>query len=230
MKSDKLQIFQTNFFGDHNLGLYSKCSDKVCLIGNLISKKVEDKISAILDAKIARAYIGGTDLIGLFCVLNSNGILLPNLTKKYEIDKLKNTLKSFDLNYAILKSKFNCLGNLILCNDRGVAISKTFSRIERKKIEDVLGVEGEYCTLAGMNIVGSAAVATNKGCLVHRDASEDEIKKIEDVLKVNTDIGTANFGSPFLGSSFFANSQGAVVGDSTTGAEIDRISDILELS
>jgi translation initiation factor 6 len=71
------------------------------------------------------------------------------------------------------------------------------------------------------------AVATNKGCFIHRDAKENEIKKIEEILKVKADIGTANFGSPFVGSCFFANSNGAVVGNSTTGPEIDRIYETL---
>jgi translation initiation factor 6 len=209
------------------LGLYARCSDKVCIIGNFISKKTEEKISAALDAKIVKTTLSGTDFVGIFATLNSNGVVLPNLVKKFELDKLKSVFKSLDLNYAVISSKFNCLGNLILSNDKGAIVSKTFSKIEKKKIENVLDVESDFGTLDGMNIVGSTAVATNKGCLVHRDASEDEMKKVEEILKVKVDIGTANFGSPFLGSSFFANSNGAVVGDSTTGPEADRIYETL---
>jgi translation initiation factor 6 len=223
LKSDSLKLIQTSFFGDHNLGLYARCSDEVCLIGSFILKKVEDKISAALDSKVIKTTLSGTDFVGIFATLNSNGVILPNLIKKIELDKLKPIFKSLDLNYAVISSKFNCLGNLILCNDKGAVISKTFSKIEKKKIENVLDAEADFGTLDGMNIVGSAGVATNKGCLVHRDASEDEMKKVEAILKVKVDIGTANFGSPFLGSSFFANSNGAVVGDSTTGPEADRI-------
>jgi translation initiation factor 6 len=223
LKSDSLQLIQTNFFGDHNLGLYAKCSDKICLLGNFVSKKVEEKIASILSVEIVRTTLSGTDFAGIFSAMNSSGVVLPNITKKFEIDKLKTIFKSFDLNYAIVSSKFNCLGNLILCNDKGSVISKTFSKTDKKKIENILGVEAEFGTISGMNIVGSTAVATNRGCFIHRDASENEIEKIEEILKVKADIGTANFGSPFVGSCFFANSNGAVIGDSTTGAEIDRI-------
>lgn len=229
MKSDILKLIQINFFGDHNLGLYAKCSDKVCFLGSFVQKKIEERISEILDVKVIKANISGTDFIGIFCAINSSGLVLPNIVKKTEIEKLKPVLKSLDMNYSVVNSKFNCLGNLVLCNDNGAVISKTFSKLEKKKIENALDIEAEYGNLSGMNIVGSAAVATNKGCLVHRDAKDDEIKKIEDVLKVNTDIGTANFGSPFVGSSFFANSNGAVVGDSTTGPEVSRIAETLDL-
>lgn len=229
LKSDLLRIIQTNFFGDHNLGLYAKCSDEICLIGSSISPKIDDRISAVLGAKVAKTTLSGTDFVGLFSAINSSGIILPNIVKKSELEKIKTVLKSFGLNCSVVSSKFNCLGNLVLCNDKGAIVSKTFSKNDKKKIEETLDVESDYGTLADMNIVGSTAVATNKGCLVHRDAGKDEVKKIEDVLKVNVDIGTANFGSPFVGSSFFANSNGAVVGNSTTGPEVERIYETLGL-
>lgn len=229
MKSDSLQLIQTNFFGDHNLGLYARACDKFCLIGSHIQKKTEEKISEVLGVKIAKTNVGGTDFVGIFSALNANGIVLPNIIKRIENEKLKEVRKSFDINSAVLSSKFNCLGNLILCNDNGAIISKTFSKIDKKKIEDVLDIEAEYGTIAGMNIVGSAGIATNKGCLVHRDAREEEMKKMEEVLKVEVDIGTANFGSPFVGSSFFANSNGAVVSNSTTGPEVSRIAETLNI-
>lgn len=218
-----MKIIQTNFFGDHNLGLYARSSDKVCLIGSFISKKVEEKIGEILDVEIVKTTLSGTDFVGMFSAINTNGVVLPNIIKKLEIERLKNIFKTLDLNYIVINSKFNCLGNLILCNDNGAVISKTFSKPDKKKIESILDVETDYGTISGMNIVGSAAVATNKGCFIHRDASENEIKKTEEILKVKADIGTANFGSPFVGSCFFANSNGVVVGNSTTGPEIDRI-------
>ena len=78
-----------------------------------------------------------------------------------------------------------------------------------------------------MNNVGSCGVATNSGCLVHRDIEENEIKKVESILKVDVDVETANFGSPFVGSCIIANSKGAIVGESSTGPEVNRIMETL---
>ena len=64
---------------------------------------------------------------------------------------------------------------------------------------------------------------------MHRDTKEEEIKLIEDVLKVEIDIGTANFGSPFVGSCIIANSNGTIAGLSTTAPEIERIAETLNL-
>ncbi|MDI6807158.1 MAG: translation initiation factor 6, partial [Candidatus Aenigmarchaeota archaeon] len=98
--------------------------------------------------------------------------------------------------------------------------SKIFAKSEKVKIENCLGVESEYCTLAKLDIPGSCGIATNKGCLVHRDATEEEIEVAKELLKVRINIGTMNFGSPFVGSSTIANSNGALAGLLTSGPEV----------
>ncbi len=218
-----------NFSGDHNLGLYVKTSDKFSLVGNFVSENDLLKIKDFLKVEVIRTTISNTDLIGMFVCLNSNGVLLPKIISNRETERLNALKNEFDMNIGILKSKFTAIGNLILANDKGAIVSKVFKRTEKKIIEDCLSVEVGYSSISNMEIVGSTGVATNKGCLLHRDATEEEIKKIEEILKVKCDIGTANFGSPFVGSCIFANSNGALVGESTTGPEIVRITEALDL-
>jgi len=222
-----MKVLQTNFHGDPNLGLFGKSSDKFCILGNFIQDKTAQKIEDALNVKQIKLTIANTDLVGIFCCFNSNGILLPKIVKETEIEKFKILEKEFGIELKILKSKFTALGNLILCNDNGAIVSDVFSKKDKKIIEDCLSVGSEYGTVAGMSIVGSCGVASNKGCLLHRDASEKEIENVENVLKVEADIGTANFGSPFVGSCCFANSSGGVVGESTTGPEINRLMEAL---
>lgn len=224
-----MKILQTSFHGDHNLGLFGKASDKFCIVGNFIQEKIKSRIEDVLKVKVIRATVANTDLIGIFCCFNSNGILLPSIFTRTEMENFKKLKKEFGINLEVLKSKFTAIGNLALCNDKGVVVSKIFSKANKKKIEDCLGVETEYCSVAEMSMVGSCGVASNKGCVLHRDASEEEVKKIGETLKVQADIGTANFGSPFVGSCCFANSFGVVVGESSTGPEINRIMEVLEL-
>ena len=227
-KSDLLRILQTNFYGDHNLGLFGKASDRFCLLGN-VQEKTKQKIEEVLKVNVIKASTVNTDLIGVFCCFNSNGILLPKILTRTESENFKKLKKEFGMNLEILKSKFTAIGNLVLCNDKGAVVSKLFSKTDKKKIEDCLGVESDYCSIAGIHTVGSTGIASNKGCVLHRDANEREVEIIEQVLKVQTDIGTANFGSPFVGSCCFANTSGAVIGESSTGPEINRIMEILEL-
>lgn len=221
-----MRVLQLNFYGDHNLGLFAKASDKACIVGNFIPDRALKRIRQALRIKpisVIRATVANTDFIGMLCCMNSNGIILPSIATDKEVNGFKLIAKKFGMNLEILKSKFTALGNLVLCNDNGAAVSRLFRRRERKAIEDCLAVEADYCSVAGMDVIGSCGIATNKGCLLHRDASEQEIERIESLLKVEADIGTANFGSPFVGACGFANSRAAIVGESTTGPEINRL-------
>jgi len=222
-----MRVIQINFHGDHNLGLFGKSSDKFCLVGNFVPDKKIEKMKEVLKNHIVKATIANTDFVGIFCSLNSNGLLLPKIVIERELIQLKKLKKEFGIDLEILKTKFTALGNLILCNDNGAVVSKLIKRNEKKKIVDCLDVEVDYADIAKMSMVGSCGMANNKGCLIHRDASEEEIEKIKNILKVETDIGTANFGSPFVGSCAIANSHGALVGESTTGAEITRLMETL---
>lgn len=222
-----MKVLQTNFHGDHNLGLFGKTSDKFCILGNFIQDKTVQKIEEILKVKTVKLTVANTDLLGIFCCFNSNGILLPKIVREGEIKKFEILKKEFGVDLKVLKSKFTALGNQILCNDNGAVVGDVFSKKDKKTIEDCLGVGSEYGSVAGMSIVGSCGVVSNKGCLLHRDANEKEIENIENVLKVRVGIGTANFGSPFVGSCCFANSNGGLFGESTTGPEINRLMEAL---
>ncbi|MFH0710954.1 MAG: translation initiation factor IF-6 [Candidatus Aenigmatarchaeota archaeon] len=224
-----MKIFQTNFHGDHNLGLYGKASARFCLIGNFVTDKDHDRISEMLGVKLFRTTAANTDLAGMFFAINSNGILFPKITTEKEKSKLRILKKELGLNICELKTKYTALGNLILANDKGAVVPSIFSRLDVNRIKDILGVEVENATVAAMKILGSAGIATNKGCLVHRDASEEETKRIEEILKVKVDIGSANFGSPFVGACMIGNDKGAIIGDSTTGPEVTRIMESLNL-
>ncbi len=224
-----MKVVQTDFLGDHNIGMFARATDKFCLIGNPITENSLSIVKENLKVPTIRASISNTELIGMFCVANSNGIVLPKIIFEGEYENIKKNLEELGVNIYISKSRLTCIGNLILCNDKGAIISNYFSSVEKKNIEDALDVEIEYGTVAKMPVVGSSGVATNRGCLLHRDAEESEMKIIEGILKVKSDIGTANFGSPFVGSCIVANSNAALVGESTTGPEIMRLQEALEL-
>jgi translation initiation factor 6 len=224
-----MRILQTDFQGDHNVGLFGRANNSICLLSNFVSEKNLKKIEDVLKVQIINTTLANTDFIGMLCGMNSNGIVLPNIVNSDELKKFHSITKKFGMNLLILKTKYTAIGNLVLCNDNGAVVSKYFSKKDKKKIEDCLDVEVEHASVAGMNTVGSCGVATNSGCLLHRDATEDEIKIVQSMLKVNTDIGTANFGSPFVGCCIIANAKGVIVGQSTTGPEANRILEALNL-
>jgi translation initiation factor 6 len=98
-----------------------------------------------------------------------------------------------------------------------------------KRIEETFKVPVYKGTIGSLKTVGMTAVATNKGLICHPKATEDEINHLKKVFNVNVMIGTVNHGVPMIGSGLIANSNGAIVGSLTTGIEMGRIEEALNL-
>ena len=90
-----------------------------------------------------------------------------------------------------------------------------------------LGVPAKKGTIASLGTVGMAAVVTNKGCLCHPKTTPEEVEQLEKVFDVDVMIGTVNHGFPMIGSGLVANSNGAIIGNMTTGIEMGRIEEAL---
>lgn len=213
------KFLRANFNGDPNIGLYGLATDSYCLLG-LEARKI-DRIAKVLKVNIKIATIARTELVGIFAAGNCSGMILPKIIEK---DEMKN-LKGLGLNLLVLKAKETALGNLILCNDHGCVLSKNLKKF-KKQIADCLNCEVGTGTIGGLEIVGSVARASNIGCLCHRSASEAELKVIEEILKVKVDIGTVNYGSPFIKVGVIVNSNGVLTSEQSTGPELGRIEEV----
>jgi translation initiation factor 6 len=202
-----------DYYGDFNIGLYGRASDK------LFISSFDINFSDILKVPSAKITIGGTEFVGLLTAMNSNGILLPSIAREEEIKEIK----KIGLDFSVLKEKFTALGNLIVANDKGAIVSELISKKNLKAIEDVLKVEIARVSLVNSKIVGSVCFATNKGAILHREANDEDVELVKDVLKVEVEKGSVNFGSPFVSSGIIANSYGALIGSKTSGYELDVI-------
>jgi translation initiation factor 6 len=217
------KFLRTNFNGDPNIGMYGFATDKYCFLGANVQQSLLQRVRETLKTEIVSSTISGTELTGLFAMGNSNGIILSKIIEDYEVKKLKEN----GLNLKVINSNETALGNLILCNDKGCLISGSLKKFQ-KEISDVLGCEVEIGKIANLDIVGSCGIASNIGCLCHREAREKELKKIEEILKVKVDVGSVTYGTPYVRSGIIVNSNGVLVSDPTTGAEIGRIGEVFE--
>lgn len=212
-------IDQANVDKEEFIGLFGIASDKYALISENFPK-VDFNLPTL------RTKFYATDLIGIFCAGNSNGLLISNFAKDSEIKKIKNFCDEIGVNVGVLHEDYNALGNLIACNDKGALVSSKISKT--KIVEEILGVECVVGKVGGHDEVGSCAVATNRGFLVHPDA-ENEISVLKEIFGVSGNIGSVNLGVPYVRSGIIANSFLAFVGEKTTHIEADRISDALKL-
>lgn len=215
-------ILRTNFRGDPNLGFYTVSTDDFCIISSNLMKKNIERMKDVLKVNMIKASVAGSEFVGLFAAANKNGIILPHISKKEEI----NIFKKLGFEVYVPNIKQTALGNLILVNDKACLISHDLEKI-KDKLEEFFGVPVETGTIAGLDVVGSAGFVTNQGLLVHRDCTEKEMIFLEKFFGVKAGVGTVSFGSPFVGASIVANSNGFVISEQTTGPELQRIDEAL---
>jgi len=209
-----MHLQQVSVNGEDFVGLLGFATDKYSI---LAEKFPEVKALGVPEL---RTRIYGTNLIGMFCCGNSNGIILPYFVSKSKMKELKKFFSKIDVEIGIFPGKHTALGNLVACNDNGAIISPKIS--DPNLIEDVLGVKVKVMEIAGHEEVGSCCIATNKGFIAHPEA-EDDLRLLKRILKVEGKTGSVNFGFPFVKSGLVANSNGYLAGSGTTGIELGRV-------
>jgi len=215
-----------DFNGNSHLGVYCRANNQIAFVHPFIEKKDMKVVEDVLGIKVVKITVGGSSIIGSLMAMNSHGMILADLVEEEEMEEIE---KNFNGEILIIQDKFNAAGNNILTNDYGAIIHPMLGDETMKRIEETLDVKVEKSTIAGLMTVGMAAVATNKGALCHPKITEEERKMIEKMLDVEVKIGTVNHGMPYVGAGLVANIRGAITGIETTGIELNRIEDALDL-
>lgn len=204
-------IEKYNYRGEENTGFHTVSTNSFVLVPPNYKKK------DFFDLPVIESQINNTRLVGLFAAGNSEAILVPNDLSNIE----KQNFEESDINYEVIDTRYNALGNLILCNDKGALVSEKLSD-KSNEIEEALDVEVTIGDIAGIN-PGVSGIANSKGAVIHRDASEADAVRVKNALKLeDVDIGTVNMGSPFVGSGATTNNEDLLTGEETTGPEIGR--------
>lgn len=211
-----------DYFGNPWIGMFVKTNDSFTIIPKDSPDKLEDNLEP-LKTKVLKAGIGESNLLGIYVAMNNNGIILPNISTREEVKDIK----KLGINVYHSESRYNANGNNIAVNDKGGIINPNISQSERKKMEDVFGVELVPMRIGNYSTVGSSCIVTNKGFLANYKASEDDMKEITSALKVDGQKGTVNTGVGFVSFGVVVNSHGYVAGMHTTAFEIGRVVETL---
>ncbi len=217
-------IKKTSFDGDSNLGLHTEPVGDHCVMDPGLSENCYRRVEEVLDVEIVKTALAGSNMVGIFCAGNSNGVALPRNVEDIEIENIE----SAGLKCDVIETKHTALGNLILVNDHACVISERLEDVkdDLEKLFDVPVVSGR---IAGKDLLGSSSVATNRGLLCHRDVTEEEMDFLEDLFELECGRGTVNFGIPFVGACVVANENGVLVSEGTTGPELGRVEEALIL-
>ncbi len=212
-------IERYNYRGDPSIGFYATVTSGGAIFPPEFQRK------EFFEVESCETYIAKTRLVGLFTAGNSNCILVPESTTEREREKLDDS----NVEFHVLDSRENALGNLVLANDKGAIISERLSD-NKEEIRESLGVPVEVGEVAGLPNAGVCGAANNNGVLLHREATEEEAEHISEVLEVErVDIGTINLGSPYIGSGLVCTDSNVLVGEDTSGPEIGRIDRTLHI-
>jgi translation initiation factor 6 len=212
-----------SYYGSPWLGMFIATNDKISIIPDDSMEKVETFVCEHLKTDVVRLNVGESNLIGLYIAMNKNGIILPNIATDQEVSEFK----KLGLNVYHSKEKQNAHGNNISLNDKGGIINPNISGAERKRMEDVLGIELLPMKIARYVTLGSTVLSNNKGFLSHFATTDSEIKDISDALKVGGEKGSINMGVGFVALGALCNKSGYIVGEQTSAHEMGRIESAL---
>ena len=203
------------------LGVFSTCTEEVCLVPKGTRQDVIEKIEKRLQVPVNACYVNDSILIGSLCRGNANGFLVPEFTRTAALKK------QIEKPFYVLPSKLNAVGNILLANDTAGLVHPEISDKTAAFIGEALKIDVKRGTIAGINTVGMAGCVTNKGLLVSPGITEDETALLEDLFGFEPVVGSVNFGSRMVGSGILANTKGYLAGTETSGYELGRISTAL---
>ena len=216
-------IAPVKVFGTSSVGVFLATNNSVTFLPPDVPEKIDDLVRGTLRTSVARFTIAKSPLLGVFIIVNDNGVLLSPLALEDEV----RLFKSLGLNVEVLNTKYTAVSNLILANNKTALVSPLLEPRLRKVVADVLGVEVIVDTVANNPLVGALAVLNSRGLLVAPEATDEDIKKLSEYFRVKVDVGTVNKGKSFLRGGIVANDHGALVGDETAGPELMRITQVL---
>ena len=224
-----MALLRQDLFNSPYVGVFCAVSDALALLPPGIPANDRETIAEALDAPVVEATIGGSRVLGTLVTLNSHGMLVSNLATDRERNTLAEIAEQHDLRFGVLDERANAVGNNLLISDSGGVCSPRLSPAARKAAEMTLGIELRSQLLAGMDNVGMLACVTGRGGVCHPEIPDEERQALGRRLGVEIMECTANFGMPLVGAGVVATAAGAVCGRASTGIELGRLEEALQL-
>lgn len=225
-------IVKEKLFGSVDLGVYMVLNNNFLLIPtNTPKEKINSFLkpfSHIENFGVFLMTVNQSPLLGAYIASNSNGLLVPSIMSDPEFEELEEICTKYGITCKVVDSKDNALGNLVLCNNNGAIISTELSG-NVQEIQDILDVEVMILNYAKTRVPGSCGVANNKGCCVHPLITEEEAQMVCEILKVPVDVSTINMGNPYIRAGALVNDFGGIFGYDSSGPELMRLTNMLDL-
>merc|ERR1712168_1139187 len=222
---------RANFENSNEVGVFSKLTNKYCLVGIGANENFYSTFEAELSdvMPVVHTSINGCRIVGRLTAGNRKGLLCPINTTDNELQHLRNSLPD-EVKVMRIEERLSALGNVIACNDYVALVHPDLDRETEEIIADVLKVEVFRQTVADNVLVGSYCTLSNQGGLVHPRTPIQDQEELSSLLQVPIAAGTVNRGSDVIGAGMVVNDWCAFCGLDTTATEISFIEKLFKLS
>ena len=112
-------------------------------------------------------------------------------------------------------------------NDGHVFLPRGFARSKAAKLEEFLGAEALYASVANTRLLGALMVANNHGLLLPRTATDEEVAFFRSRTGLNVEVLGTKYTA--LGNMIGANDRGGVVSPVVEKAEAEKAADALDV-
>ncbi len=221
-----MAVTRIKFKGTSSIGVFMLATDSYAIVPPDTPRKVIRAVRETLEVEAVKSLIGESRLIGVLSAGNQKGLLVPYYALEDEIEGLKRAL---GVNVSRVPGKVTAIGNMVLTNEKACLVSPELEDDTLSLIEETLDVTVQRGTIAGLPIVGSSGVATSKGVIVHPQSTSKELEVLKKFFGIPVDVGTVNGGMPYVRIGLVANTTGALIGEDTTGPEIQNLINILDI-
>jgi translation initiation factor 6 len=219
-----MKLARTTINNTPYLGIYSICTDDVCIVPNNILEKEENILKKYLKTKIIKTSINDSPLIGVFLLAHKNKIVACRNTIKEREIKL---LEKEGLQVKLVNEDFNALGNLVSLNSNHGFASHVLSDRTVKEISSFFDVVIEKIKIFPIDILGSALYINDYLYIVNPNISEKDFIFLEKKLKIEGVATTLNYGGVYVGNDVIANKNAVLVGKNTSNIELMKLDNIV---
>ena len=220
---------QLDLFNSPYAGIFCATNDELTLVPPGIPADDREAVAEALGTTVVEVTVGGGRLLGTLVALNAHGMVVADLISPREHERLTELAAAYGLRLAVLDDRANAAGNNLLISDTAGICHPRIAPAAQRAASETLGVELAPLQLLEFETVGMAACVTAKGGLVHAQLPDDEVAALSERFGVAFRHGTVSFGMPLVGAGVVATRHGAICGRATTGIELGRVEEALEL-
>ena len=180
----------------------------------LIASESEKNNIERMNIDIKKYYIE-SPIVSPYFIEYNNGIIISSNAP----EELKKILKN---HFDIIEIDFieNLIGNIFLIGKNGIVYSygkeKDVKKISEKLSLPAYRIKTKY-------LFGSISKLYNNKLLISQELNDKIIEKVKEITGYSLDIGSVNFGSPYLRYGIEINKEYLIIGKYSTGHEIVKV-------